>query len=159
MAFIHNPSTQTSAREDISLSSLIYLILHNSEINTIDVPDLSNFLKEAIEDYLNMEDKIKMPFIEQVGESQEIPISNSEKINPARSFGWQLADKVQAQTYWKGWNSFTRKTLKLSETDTAIIVNGRVCTFYTSYFIGKNYYYYYYLIEILLITNRLWDLL
>ncbi|RIA98379.1 Glycosyltransferase Family 24 protein [Glomus cerebriforme] len=84
LAFIHNPSTQTSAH------------------------------------------KIKMPFVEQIGESQEISISDSEKINSARSFGWQSVDKVKSQTYWRGWNSFTRKTLKLNENDTAIIVNGRV---------------------------------
>jgi len=126
IAFIHNPSTQTSAREDISLSSLIYRILHDFEVNP-DVPDLSKFIREAIEEYLNIEDKIKMPFIEQTEGSKEIPISDSETINSARSFGWQLIDKVQAQTYWREWNLFTRKTLKLSENDTAVIVNGRVC--------------------------------
>ncbi|GES84353.1 UDP-glucose:Glyco protein glucosyltransferase-domain-containing protein [Rhizophagus clarus] len=125
IAFIHNPSTQPSAREDISLSSFIYFILHSSEANTVDMPDLPKILKEAIEEYLNIEDNIKMPFIEQT-ESQEIPIPDSESINPARSFGWQFADKVKSQTYWKEWNSLTRKTLKLNENDTAIIVNGRV---------------------------------
>ncbi|GBC31348.2 uncharacterized protein OCT59_016320 [Rhizophagus irregularis] len=125
VAFIHNPSTQPSIREDISLSSLIYLILHSSETNTVDMPDLPKILKEAFEEYLNIENKIKMPFVEQT-ESQEIPISNYESANPARSFGWQFADKVKSQTYWKEWNSFTRKTLKLNENDTAIIVNGRV---------------------------------
>ncbi|CAG8633054.1 10485_t:CDS:10, partial [Funneliformis mosseae] len=126
IAFIHNPSTQTSAREDLSLSSLFYHILHDSKVNAEDTPsDLSKFLKEAIEEYLSIEDKVKLPFNEQLEESKQIPISDSEKINSARSFGWQLVDKVRAQTYWRGWNSFTRKTLKLGETDTAIIVNGR----------------------------------
>jgi hypothetical protein len=139
IAFIHNPSTQPSAREDISLSSLIYFILHSSEANTVDMPDLPNTLKEDIEEYLNIEDKIKMPFVEQK-ESQEIPISDSESINPARSFGWQFADKIKSQTYWKKWNSFTRKTLKLNENDTAIIVNGRVCVFL---YLLQNHYFFF----------------
>jgi len=128
IAFIHNPSTQASAREDISLSSFIHFILYNSEVDAVDMPDLSKILKEAIEEYLNIEHKVRMPFIEQV-ESQEIPISDSEKINSVRSSGWQLVDKLKSQIYWKEWNSFTRKTLKLNENDIAIIINGRVCTF------------------------------
>lgn len=151
VAFIHNPSTQPSIREDISLSSLIYLILHSSETNTVDMPDLPKILKEAFEEYLNIENKIKMPFVEQT-ESQEIPISNYESANPARSFGWQFADKVKSQTYWKEWNSFTRKTLKLNENDTAIIVNGRVCAF--PILIANHYYYYFFFfLNILLLNN------
>lgn len=141
IAFIHNPSTQPSAREDISLSSLIYLILHSSETNTVTMPDLPKILKEAIEEYLNIENKIKMPFVEQT-ESQEIPILDSESTNSARSFGWQFVDKIKSQTYWKEWNSFTRKTLKLNENDTAIIVNGRVCAF--PILIANHYYFFFF---------------
>jgi hypothetical protein len=140
IAFIHSSSAQPSAREDISLSSFIYFILYNSEKNT-EIPNLSEFLKEAIEEYLNVENDVKMPYVEQA-ESQEIPVSISEKINPARSFGWQLVDRVQAQNYWREWNSFTRKTLKLNENDIAIVVNGRVSTL-IRLFISRNYYCYY----------------
>ncbi|CAI2171010.1 14159_t:CDS:10 [Funneliformis geosporum] len=126
IAFIHNPSTQTSKREDINLSSLFFHILHDSKVNAEETSsDLLKFLKEAIEEYLSIDDKVNMPYNEQLEESKQIPISDSEKINSARSFGWQLVDKVRAQTYWREWNSFIRKTLKLGENDTAIIVNGR----------------------------------